>query len=678
MVMKHRKGILARFGDNLVHHPSRIPEALVAIGVPLLLWLVGHHSGGDFERDSGMELAVPWCFCLTGIWAIWWVLKGQALEISKGALWTAPFILYLTFHTQLLASAPWRAAPTAGMLFLAWLVYLLVAHTIRQRSLLYLMTGLTLGVNFLIGLEVLGFSLSRFVFELFNSAQSVEWSRPVEVAPFGVFETAPSMIFGWFLTIPFAAIGMGLPRLAGYLRIALGGYLLFGFYQIGVAGNDAGYVILLGFGILLPLFLRPHWNQRWRIYGLIVVIGMISSILYLLGSGLHDRIDSARSMQPPLVESARWSASLDVWREVPLIGVGVGTLSLALENVPFSASEDDAAGSRQSTLQLFAELGWVGVGLALLALWGTFGRLFQAWRREPFFPKDKEAEFRNSSGPGEGKNAPAPARRRRREHRLKDSTTRKIFLGGVVLGLLVCLLFIQFESSWQTGMPWILVAIWAGLGERFLFEERDCVSLAGRKSPLRFGFAAVALVFCAVSLRILDHFRAETDVWEAQRALEPFAENPDLAFEQPAGVLAARRSTDHALELIPRHADAWALRARTFLYEESIARIPLEEVGALVAEAAEEAVRIYPKSGYFQFLRAEGWALSNREPEVVDSAFHEAAQMAPANLEILFAWAHYRYRDRNDKAGAHELIDRILNRDPSHRKALELKRRLDL
>jgi hypothetical protein len=674
MAMKQRKGPLALLGTTLVHHPARIPETFIVLLLPVMLGWVGWHAGGDVETGTGMLGAAFFSFFVAALWALWWPLKGQGVELSKGVLWTLPLILYLGLHSFVFASAPWRAVPLFGAVFMAWLAYAVVAHMARQRALLYLLVGLTLAVVFGLGIFLFAFDPPQIGTEDLDGAI-------VEVDPstvqFGVFQLAPPMLFGWLLTLPFAMVAVALPRFPGYLRIALGGYLLFGVHQLGIVGNLAGYLTFALILLALPFFLRPRWRARVRVYGVTVgLLALVAAVSYL-AVGMREKAEAARDLQPALVETTRWSAALAGSRFATITGIGLGALPLLVEGASVAPAGDDPAGTRQTTLQWLAETGLLGLVLSLLAVWGVGGRLFLAWLREPFYPRDREAEFRHARGPGEDKPV-AHRSRRRRHHRLKRSTTRKVFLGGLVLGLVACLFFAQFESSWQVGFPLLLLGIWAGVGERFLVEGGGTVRLAKRRGALRFLLAGVSCLLAGLCLLFLDRYQANIEVASARQLLKPYIENENLAFESPPGVYEARQAARFALRAEPDHAEAWALLAQTHLLEEAIARVPLEEAGMAAREAAARAVNLYPKSGFFRLLRAQGMAMAGSNPEAVEATFSEAAAAAPRNMDILYEWARYRSFNLDDAAGARELLDRLLAIDPEYEEARRLRRRLEL
>jgi hypothetical protein len=674
MAMKSRKDPLALLGQTLLHHPARLVELVIALWVPLTLFLVGQASGGDLERGEGLVGATLATFVLAGLGAIWWVLQGQAVELAKGPLWALPFLLFAGVQAHFLSDAPWRSVPFFGLLWMAWLVYAVVAQVIRQRGHLYLLTGLSLGVVFLLGQNAVNVDLVD------AGPDAVE--RLGEASGrgglFGVFANASQLVWCWLLTLPLAAVMVGLPRFPGYIRIALGGYLLFGLYLTATAGNEAAVGALVASALLLPWFVRPRARGRWKVFALVASLVVLAVGLYLLSRGLQDRVELARATQPTGLETARWTSAVEIWQRAPVSGVGLDAFPLAAESLHREPSGDDRWGARQSFLQLLAEGGLVGFALGLLALAGTWGRWWRTWLREPFQARDAEAEFRHSRGAEESEATSRRSRRRPRSLRLKRSTTRKVFLGGIVLGGFTVILFAAFDSLWQAAMPLLLTAILAGVAERLCLEDAGGLRLGGASRGVGLAMAALALVAAAFSLRFVDPYLARREFREAVQELRPYANNQRSPFEDPAGIYAAGSGVERVLARGPRNAEAWALRARVSLFEELTAREPVEKVAAEATEAARRAVELYPERGYHHFLLAEGLALGGAETTAVEASFARAVELAPGDLRIRFAWALHRFRDAGDREGSRELLEEILARDPEHVAARELMRRLSL
>ncbi|MFP4282588.1 MAG: O-antigen ligase family protein, partial [Opitutales bacterium] len=596
MGTRKRTGLATKAIRTLVEHPSRIVETLLVLVLALLIDRLGMHAGGNLESAWGANWALLGTALVAGLFGIWWVLQGQAVELAKGPLWVLPLVLYAIVQEQWLAPAPWRAAPVASLLLMAWTVYFAVAQGVRQRVNQLLLVGLLFVILNHWGLEIQGVLRGR------SFEASLAWWLEAggRATLLGPFASAPLAVAAFLVTAAPAAVIAGLPRFPGYVRLAAAGYGLFAVFLVGLAGNLAGYAVLLLLAGVVPLCWRPRWSRRIRL--LLINVGglvLLAALSYLFSLGVRERVDAALALQPPLVESARWASALGATSDAPLTGVGPGAYVLV-------TAIEDHWGPRSLYLRVLAEGGVIGLLLLVLAMVGTVGRLWRAWAAEPFEPHDREAEFRHQSEVG----SPARPARRRRSGGLKRTSSRKVLLGATALSLTALALYGLFESSWISLSTVFLVAVLAGLGERSLPEETAGIRLAGKGSPVRFGLAGGALGLAFGILQYQDTWYAQQEAFVARRELHPYQISPQLAFENPTGLQESRQAAERSLRWEPGHGDALLLLTQAALLEEVAARLPPEEIAERALELARQTVEIYPGRGSSWYYLAEAQALA--------------------------------------------------------------------
>jgi O-antigen ligase len=144
-------------------------------------------------------------------------------------------------------------------------------------------------------------------------------------------------------------------------------------------GSRSGMgALVIGFGIMGMLI----WGQRWKRGNLVVIaVFLAAAVIYslVLGSGqsltrFQDLGDSGRYYA--------FSAALQIFRQFPLLGSGLSTFGeVFYQYEPASLKSVYFIYAHSDWLQLLAESGALGLGLALIAFLTFYFRLMQQWRQ---------------------------------------------------------------------------------------------------------------------------------------------------------------------------------------------------------------------------------------------------------------------------------------------------------
>jgi len=290
MATSTRRDPLALLGQTLTQHPARLVELVIALWIPAMLWFAGRSDGASLETGEGLDTAVLMSFGLAGWWALWWALSGRRTPLAKGPLWVLPAIAFWGLQAWWLSPTEWRSVPAFGLLWMGWLVFAVISQSLRHRPFLNLMIGLTLAVVLVLGQDMVEVRPGLARTYDFDWMPSPLLRNEAGFGVFGVFGELPPLLWCWLLTLPFALVGMGLARFPGFLRIALGGYLCLGVFQIVASGHVPGLISLGVVALLCPLFLRPRWRGRLRVWGVVLGGVFLIAAVVIVSRGLRERM----------------------------------------------------------------------------------------------------------------------------------------------------------------------------------------------------------------------------------------------------------------------------------------------------------------------------------------------------------------------------------------------------
>lgn len=691
MGTKRKQSPLKAFIQTVFEDPARLLEWTLFGLIVFLLLRVGYAFGGSFEFGFGLAAAVPLVYAIVFVFALWGFATRSSLRVPVGPLFALPFVLWTQIQSQLFSNGEWISEGTASALLMAWIVYLVVTTALRRRVFLYSLLLSLVGVVVFLGAFSLG------VFRWYALTPEINsWllgqSRSV-VAPFG-HPTAGA--FAYLIAVPLGLVVAILPRFPGFVRMGAGSIAVISIGFASLGGTITGLVAIVFIVIFVPFFLTTDIGLRLRLVAAGLALLLCFQGIFFLGFyPVRTAIERQLEEQSSLVETTRWAASFQTFLENPIVGSGLGTGAIEAERSLQTPNGTDAWGVRNTPLEILTETGLIGAILALVGLGGTLGRLFLCWKREPFYSVDKEAAYRNSSGPGEGQIRRSRSRSKskfklksifRFKSKLKSgkklskrTSTKKVLLGGIVASLCFGLVYSVFESAWSSLLSWLLLAILMGIAERFSEEKVRRPSSHSRGVKMgRFAIGLGCCVLAFLTIGSLGVHNARADVFRADVSLQEYRDKPFLAFENPGRVGEIRRLLGYALSWQPGNADALALKAESFLMEEFIARMPLEEAGEMALQYSQDALELYPENGYFIYLEASAKALVGAPEGEVEDGYRRASELMPTSERVLVAWANYRIRDLRKPGSARELVDRVLELDPSNPKALELLDRINL
>jgi O-antigen ligase len=167
--------------------------------------------------------------------------------------------------------------------------------------------------------------------------------------------------------------------------LAQGTLLALGVWLLVLANSATSLVcFLLGAGLMLATRLRFMRRHRAAVHALVLSVAVTAALVLLLGGGASAA--QALGRDPTL------TGRTDIWAAVipmatnPLVGAGFESfwvnprvhqkLGELIPGLPLNEAHD-------GYIEVYLNLGWVGVGLIVLILIDGYNRVVKAFRREP-------------------------------------------------------------------------------------------------------------------------------------------------------------------------------------------------------------------------------------------------------------------------------------------------------
>jgi O-antigen ligase len=145
------------------------------------------------------------------------------------------------------------------------------------------------------------------------------------------------------------------------------------FFGLLFNGTRGVWVALL---IVLPCILLSYVKNKKRLIAVVLLLCALFSAVFVLVPRVHERVISVGDMQEQShAERVRiWQGTLDMIKEHPVLGVGLGSFSDQYQHkyILGEAKERNISHAHNNFLQMLGENGIVG----LLAFCGMFGYIF--------------------------------------------------------------------------------------------------------------------------------------------------------------------------------------------------------------------------------------------------------------------------------------------------------------
>jgi len=176
-----------------------------------------------------------------------------------------------------------------------------------------------------------------------------------------------------------------MPPHRGRILLAQGTSLALGIYLLAIANSVTSNVcFVIGTGLILATSLRFMRRHAAAVHVLVLLLLMTSSLVMLLGGG-----DSAAKA---LGRNSNLTGRTDIWAAViplapnPLVGAGFESFWLS-KNVHERLAEAEPGlplnEAHDGYIEVYLELGWVGLALIALLLIDGYRRSVKAFRRAP-------------------------------------------------------------------------------------------------------------------------------------------------------------------------------------------------------------------------------------------------------------------------------------------------------
>ncbi len=170
---------------------------------------------------------------------------------------------------------------------------------------------------------------------------------------------------GLLLTFPFVA-GRTLSPHRGAVPRWLAALIALGMVGMALWAGSSGPVLIMGIQLLL-LFRRRGRIPWWGFFCLLLV-GFAGMVVFDAYRSSGDRMSLHGRL--PI-----WWASLRMWAEHPLLGVGAGSYAVALPPYRTDHSFESWRHAHNDWLEWAVETGLVGVVALMVAMWGFWPRL---------------------------------------------------------------------------------------------------------------------------------------------------------------------------------------------------------------------------------------------------------------------------------------------------------------
>jgi len=643
---------------------------LAVLALALLQTLLGY---GGYLREGYRMAGVSVTFGLLAVLhAVWRLLSRSGRTVTWVALAPLPFLGYAGLSNVAITPAPWHGGLYFWALVEAWVVFAVVTAHLRHRKRQIAFLGVLLGVG---AVAFVGAAIQVYINpEWLHGAdrlRSPEFGRRA-----AGFLGHPEAFAGLMLLLfPIAFIGAYLRQMPGPGRILLG-FLAFIFALGVIMSESRSAMIALAIGLMfMPTFLTPGLRRRTRLLWRFVLVAALLGPLLYFGSDLLARsMASAVSLGNPHNWALR-GAAIAMFQDKVLVGQGIGafeTVWPGFQSLPM-AGRPMHGGSE--ALQVLAEFGLLGALLLLVPLGWLLARMARVWRDTPFQAVSEEILFRESGA--DAVKQREHKRRRRRRHREGSfpAPRRKVLLGGLLAGTLLCLGHAMACSSLQ--MPIVLFMCAAVLAFMVAIGGDDLAKFHCAKAVPGVGGVVLPLLFlvCAYGFfapaRLA--FLAQGDFREGDERLALLMADPDAIFTQPGRLSEAEAWFGSALSLQPEHGGALGRLGmaalcryyRDFAEPEAAARTAIPLLRAAIALAPREY------SNYFYYATALGFAGASFDS--IKPVLDASVALAPRVPAVYVQYATFIDAYTGKRAEALRYVQSALDLDPSNSDALLLR-----
>ncbi len=642
-------------------------EALqfLLLGAVLLRVLIGY--GGFLPYAAPMVPVSGLLLVLAAAHALIQQLRPARPALHWEHLLPLPLLFYAWLHFQFLSPASASAGLLLTVLVQAYAVYLIVLNGIadsRAANWLMMVCQLVVVVAMLFG--YLQFYLfpdwmpgtGRLRVPEYGHGAAGFLSDPANLAPL------------FLLLLPFSIIVAWVRRHSGPTRI-LNGALAVALLVSFVLATHRWGLAALGLVLLaMPCFLTREARARRRVWGYGALLLVLAGALAWVGTeDLSRRMHQLVQGREDPLATASIQAAWGQFREHPLLGTGLGAFGSLWEAYRPAGTRGASLYAVSAYADGLAELGMVGllcvgVPLALLLLHG-----FRAWRSTPFFTFDRDTAERMK------RMQLTPHLLRRIERDSGRVPTAKILLGALLPALAGCLVYAGWDYFHKLPLYLFLVAaLLATLAAASRnFARAGATGWTGAATSL----LPMLLLSWAAAFGV-PRFQAQHMVYTAEERLDLYLKEPDRIFTDPSLLTALEAEFRSAIELHPRHAEAWLGLAETRLAQLHAALLPAAEVARLALPAFEQALRLMPGSWRAHFGMARALAIAGAPEQQLEVHLRAAVQAAPNRPEPAALLASLLLRRDPAAPEARILLGRALEEEPGYAPAQSVARRLDM
>ncbi len=554
--------------------------------------------------------------------------------------WLLPFLAYAAINVLRVTPVRWLGwqdwLEWAQIIAVFWVVLNGVRAPATRAALLVVLMGL--GVS-----GVVMECYQRFVrpdWMMLGRTQAEQFIHRSS-GPFGIPNSMAALLL---LLLP-VTLALVLRRGASALQRLIFGYLTLVFALGLVLTVSRGAWLGLTLALAAwPLFaIRRHW--LWRLSGTVIIIVVMLAAVAALRSALPTVRERLDALVRDSGENARpiiWRGAWGIFRDHPVFGGGAASFDVLFEKYRPEHFLDQPRWAHNDYLNTLCDYGVTGFVLSF----GCCGLIACVCLR--------------------GKGTDEHSRRRSFDHPL---VTQGLTVGMAAFGFH---LFFEFHLK-MPALAMSLAAIAAVIVQR---RWPLSVESAAPTRLNQFISAVVMVAVCVTTLGVaMPHYRSEALRYAMRREIDRLPRHTIAPEVERALLLRAREGFDHAVDLDPTNAQAWADRAYATTLWSHHERPRLMELGREAEGYARRALGLSTMVPEFWLRLGVSLDMQGRWLEAGD-AFITALNLAPADT---LTWYHQAYHLASDPRYiglAKAAVAISLRLDPGNAESEALRQRL--
>lgn len=666
MGSQKRRGLLELLRD-WSHHPSRGIRWVQHIWTFWVLALALTGLGGSIFYGESMVGVTGAFVILGGIHAVFWITRKDKPGFQLHTLLPVPFLLVATYNQLYITPAPWIGGLHVGVLWIAFGLFFMTAHSIRRSKDMLIWMGILSGLAIL---ALLGACFEAYInpdwFPVEDRVRSNQYHGSRAAGFFGIPNSFAAFMV---LIFPFFVLGAYFRKFSGPMRIFLGFMALATINGILLSVSRGAMIAFVAQMLVMPWFLKDTLRKRIRLLCWILLGGLfVVATLWFSSANLRERViagieSGGEATRPPM-----WQACWQMFTEAPILGRGVNAFYYLWEQYRPEQPRISPRYAHSDYLEILTSYGTLGALLffvpAIFILWKATRR----WKGESYFSINPEQLQRlRKSG-----HRRLPSKRHLEGH----TPMAKVLLGSLLLGMFGFALHLVVDFHLQ--IPILLFAVSINMG--LLVTSIRGPRIEHSKAPvLRIIFPVVPLfVFALAYVFTVPSFYAQYFYFTGNENLKNLLLNPDRIFQEPARIYDAENSLRTAVKSNPGHAMAWGALGSAVLNRYLTELEPSEKTAREALPHVEKALELAPDYWLHHYTLARIYAILEYNPEEVIREARKAVELAPMKPQTHTLLGSLLLGLNQDSEEGKSRLLRATEIDPGYSPAKQKLERLEL